>query len=239
VNPIAQLLLVTASPLQRFIDKPAITHSFCNIQALRILSKDEALPCSVFFDTHVKEINNGGYWADSQWKNIDHYLEADTGRGIWPFGNALDIFQQYFACALREARQGKRRRAAFFLGAAAHLVQDMCVPHHARGRMFNGHQDYEAWAMKNCMNYAVESLGVYLPGSKVVEYILRNAGAAAGMLDAVDAEKGRLDYDGVTSITLPLAQRTTAGLFEHFHRVAIMPRSFHAFSDSSVPAIVA
>lgn len=239
LNPIAHLLLVTASPLQRFIDKPAITHSFCNVQALQILLQDEVLPSTSFFSNYLAEINRGGYWADSQWKNIDHYLEPDTGRGIWPFGNALDTFQQYFSCALQEAHQGNRRKAAFFLGAAAHLVQDMCVPHHARGRMFNGHQDYESWAMRNCKSYAVESLGVYLQGSRIAEFIVRNARVAADMLEAVDTERGSLDYEGATSVALPLAQRSTAGLFEHFHRAAIKPYSCAGFITDPISAIVA
>lgn len=239
LNPIAHLLLVSASPLQRFIDKPAVTHAFCNMQAFQILSRDAVLPYTDFFSTYMKEINSGGYWADSQWKNIDHYLEPDTGRGIWPFGNALDTFQQYFSCALKEARQGNRRKAAFFLGAAAHLVQDMCVPHHARGRMFNGHQDYESWAMKYCRNYAVDSLGIYLQGSRIAEFIVGNARVAAELLDAVDTDKGITDYERVTAITLPLAQRSTAGLFEHFHRVALAPFSFTSQPATPTAAIVA
>jgi phospholipase C len=239
LNPIAHLLLVSASPLQRFIDKPPVTHAFCNIQAFRILSRDAALPYTDFFSTDMKEINSGGYWADSQWKNIDHYFELETGRGIWPFGNALDTFQEYFASALKEARQGNRRKAAFFLGAAAHLVQDMCVPHHARGRMFNGHQDYEGWAMKACRDYAVDSLGIYLQGSRIAEFIIENVRVAAELLDEVDTDKGNTNYEGITAITLPLAQRSTAGLFEHFHRVALNPLSLARVSTTSTSAIVA
>lgn len=240
MNPIAHLLLVTASPLQRFIDKPAITHAFCNIQAIQIMSGDTALPYADFFSTYLKDINNGGYWADSQWKNIDHYLQPDTGRGIWPFGNALDTFQQYFSCAIKEARRENRRKAAFFLGAAAHLVQDMCVPHHARGCMFNGHQDYESWAMKNCRHYAVDSLGIYLRGTKIAALILDNARVAAELLDSVDTDKAAVDYEGVTEITLPLAQRSTAGLFEHFHRVAFKPFGFVGMATTTpTSAIVA
>ena len=239
LNPIAHLLLVTASPLQRFIDKPAVTHAFCNASALQILHRDAVLSEMEFFSTYLKEINCGGYWADSQWKNIDHYLEPETGRGIWPFGNALDTFRQYFSCALREARHRNRLKAAFFLGAAAHLVQDMCVPHHARGRMFNGHQDYEFWAMQHCGDYGVDSLGLYLQSSRIADFILGNARVAAELLDAVDTDKGLMDYEGVTAIALPLAQRSTAGLFEHFHRVVLKPFSCVNISEAPSSAIVA
>ena len=220
---LAHLLLVTASPFQRFIDKPPLTHSFCNARAIDILAREAFLPCADFFSAYIKEINQGGFWADSQWKNIDHYLEPKTGRGIWPFGNALDTFQQYFARAVKEARQGNRCKAAFFLGAASHLVQDMCVPHHARGRMFSGHQDYEIWAMKHYSEFAVEEGGVYRQGNNTADFIIKNACVTAELLDAVDADKGNAEYDLVTRVALPLAQRSTAGLFENFHRLALNP----------------
>lgn len=239
LNPIAQILLFTASPLQRFIDKPAVTHAFCNDQALQILSRDAVLPDTDFFSAYLQEINRGGYWADSQWKNIDHYLEPDTRQGIWPFGNALDTFRLYFSYALKEARRRNRRKAAFFLGAAAHLVQDMCVPHHARGRMFNGHQEYEGWAMQYCRDYGVTSMGFYLKSSRIADFVMGNARVAAELLDAVDTDKGQIDYAGVTAIALPLAQRSTAGLFEHFHRVVLKPFSSVGLSQTSSSAIVA
>ncbi len=31
----------------------------------------------------------------------------------------------------------------FYLGAALHLVQDMCVPHHSLGIIFDGHKEFE------------------------------------------------------------------------------------------------
>ena len=239
MNPIAHVLLATASPLQRFVDKPAVTHAFCNVQALHILSCDALLPPVEFFGAYLSEINRGGYWADSQWKNIDHYLEAESGRGIWPFGNALDTFQQYFYWAIKEARRGNRRKAAFFLGAAAHLVQDLCVPHHARGRIFNGHQEYEVWAMKYCRDFAVNGLGIYLDGHRVGDLLLANARIASEMLDAVDLEKGIVDYEGVTAVALPLAQRSTAGLFEYFHRIALKSSVFTRRSTTPSSVIVA
>ena len=109
------------------------------------------------------------------------------------------------------------------MGAASHLVQDMCVPHHARGRMFSGHQDYEIWAMKHYSEFAVEEGGVYRQGNNTADFIMKNACVTAELLDAVDADKGKAEYDLVTRVALPLAQRSTAGLFENFHRLALNP----------------
>lgn len=220
MNPLANLLLMTVSPLQHVLDRPSRTHGFCNVQGMQILAQDCVIPRNDFFAKYKKEIVHGGYWADSQWKNIDHYLEPETGRGIWPFGNALDQFRQYFAFAFKEVRRGDCGKAAFYLGAASHLVQDMCVPHHARGRMFNGHQEFEAWAGRHFEEYSVRGGGLYTKNDRVVDFICENARIAATLLDAVDTDKGCVDYTGVAAILLPLAQQSTAGLFAHFYRRA-------------------
>lgn len=215
---IAHLLLTTATPLQLIIDKPCVTHAFCNRQALQIMIRDGLDQCVPFFRTYLKEINLGGYWADKSWKNVDHYYVPETGKGIWPFGNALDTFGIYYEWASKEIRTGNFRKAAFFLGAAAHLVQDLCVPHHARGRMFNGHKEFETWARHNMNDFAVGDDGCYLDADrKVAELLTDNAAVASFLLDRVDIKKDNVDFEGVTSITLPLAQRSTAGLFQHFY----------------------
>lgn len=239
MNSLAQILLATASPLQYFLDKPALTHGFCNTQAVRIMIRDGLETKAAFFDTYLPEINRGGVWADSQWKNIDHYYDPATGRGIWPFGNAADSFQEYLTRALKQIRRGNCRKAAFFLGAAAHLIQDLCVPHHARGRMFNGHQDYESWALRHFGEYAAEGQGFYLLRAKIGDLAGVNAHATAELFSAVDLEGGAVDYAGVTAITLPLAQRSTAGLFEYFHRIALSSSFSLSFSQLHASASVA
>ena len=235
MKTIAHYLLATASPLQYFIDKPSVTHDFCNKQALQILVRDGILSNIDFFTSHIHEINAGVNWADCHWKNVDHYLNPDTGKGIWPFGNALDTFRRYFSIAARSTRRGDRRKAAFFLGAAAHLVQDLCVPHHARGLMFNGHHEYESWAMQHYSSYIVNHTGIYLQNKRTDDFLLSNSLIAADLLPAVDIEHDCLNYDAVSHIVLPLAQRSTAGLFEYFHRVFLA--SSHSVSISATSNI--
>jgi phospholipase C len=232
----AHYLIATASPLQYFIDKPSITHDFCNKQALQILARDGILSNIDFFTSHINEISTGVNWADCHWKNVDHYLDPNTGKGIWPFGNALDTFRRYFSNAARSTRRGDRCKAAFFLGAAAHLVQDLCVPHHARGLMFNGHHEFELWTMQHCSNYAVNDTGIYSRSKRTADFILSNSIVAADLLPAVDTERDSLNFDEAARIALPLAQRSTAGLFEYFYRMFISSsRSVSLSVPSNVP----
>ena len=136
MNSLAQILLATASPLQYFLDKPALTHGFCNTQAVRIMIRDGLETKAAFFDTYLPEINRGGVWADSQWKNIDHYYDPATGRGIWPFGNAADSFQEYLTRALKQIRRGNCRKAAFFSDAATNRADEKRNRRVARADLF-------------------------------------------------------------------------------------------------------
>ena len=118
-------------------------------------------------------------------------------------------------------------------------MKELYVPHHARGRIFNGHQEYEVWAMKYCRDYAVNGLGIYLDGHRVGDLLLANARIAAEMLDSVDLDQGTVDYEGVTAVALPLAQRSTAGLFEYFNRKKKKSSIFSSRSTTPTSVIVA
>lgn len=215
-----KVLLATTGPLQGFFDRPGITHEFCNSQALSILRRDGFSRCAGFVQRHLREINAGVYWADDGWKNVGHYLEADSGKGLWRFPNAINDFRCYFHQALYQARRGDCYKAAFFLGAATHLLQDLCVPHHARVKLLSGHKQYEVWAQDQYRKYAVDAAGIYHEGQQTHAMLLKNAAVAADFLSWVQADSGELAYHKATAILLPRAQQTTAGLFQQFFTAA-------------------
>lgn len=104
----------------------------------------------------------------------------------------------------------------FFLGATLHLVQDLCVPHHASCNIFSGHKDFEQWAEKRKHDYKVDSGGIYGISDKPEEWIAENAKLAKSyyqlLLNGSDN-----DYHQATEILLPRAQHTTAGFLLHFY----------------------
>ena len=71
------------------------------------------------------------------------------------------------------------------------------------------------------------------------DLLLENACVAAELFDFVDLDKGTPEYEGITKITLPLAQRSTAGLFEHFRRIAIISSSHVSFASARISVGVA
>lgn len=214
------LFLAAVSPLQGMLDRPGVTHEFCNLQALQILRSDGYSRYADFLGRYQRELTLGVYWADKGWKNIHHYYEPTSGRGLWNFAGAIDQFAVYYRLALRTLRQGDKSRAAFLIGAAAHLVQDLCVPHHARAKMFDGHKQYESWAATNCADYAVAARGVYGEGKAAFGLLEANAAVAADFLGDVCREGDEAGYRRATAVLLPLAQRTTAGLLWRFAAAA-------------------
>lgn len=212
----AKLLLAAARPMQILLDRPGTTHDFCNQQAVKILRTDGFTGCAAFFEKYLAELNAGVQWADKGWKNIGHYFEPATNKGLWHFANATEDFHYYYNAALAGMRRKDYAKAVFFLGAAIHLIQDLCVPHHARAKLFCGHQEYEEWARCNYLQYAINDQGLYNEGISAHAWLLSNAIIAADLFDMVDGIQNSTIYDRVTAILLPRAQRSTAGFLQQF-----------------------
>ena len=219
------LLLITVSPLQSLIDRPGLTHQFCNRQALHILRNDGFTHHADFFANYLTELNFGVLWADKDWKNIHHYFEPYSGKGLWQFANAIDNFNLYYEMASSTADRRDFKKAAFFLGAAAHLGQDLCVPHHARAKLFCGHSQYESWVQQHYAEYAVVSGGIYLEDQPPSFLLLYNANLAADFLPWLTPKNGETYFASTTAALLTIAQRTTAGLFWQFARQIFCPDS--------------
>lgn len=215
----AKIFLKTTSPLQKFVDRPGYTHEFCNNQAITILQRDGFIRCAEFFLKYSKELNSGVLWADQDWKNIGHYYDPKSTRGLWHFPSADEEFQHYINQAMANKRQGNLSKTVFFLGAAAHLLQDLCVPHHSRRKIFSGHQQYEKWVQQYCNNYAINSHGIYQEGKPLGEILLENASVSADLLNWVETDKNKVLYHRATEILLPLAQGTTAGFLQQVYNI--------------------
>lgn len=212
-----KLVLASTGSLQEFIDRPGVTHEFCNNQALVILRHEGQTDCADFFQKYAQELNAGVYWADTGWKNKSHYFIPATGAGLWRFRSAVDEFEIYFHKATQAARSGDWRSAVFYLGAAIHLVQDACVPHHARGKLFDGHKEYEEWAQTHFAYFKTEDKVMDVHYNKFATWLVKNASISADMLKMVDHKATEESYFQATAILLPQAQRSTAGIIAQFY----------------------
>jgi phospholipase C len=191
-------------------------HQFFNSQAIEILRNDGYENYANIIEYYTRELNKGVNWADIGWKNITHYFDPDTGKGKLKFANAIDETIWYSDRAARSWREGKHNKAMFYLGAAVHIVQDLCVPQHAANSISPGHRRYEQWAKKRFTDYLVSSGGNYGRHESPAQFVWENARISSQYRDTVKLSKSEKSFQKATGVVLPLAQLSTAEFFHFF-----------------------
>lgn len=212
-----KLLLTAAIPFQGLVDKTSPTHGFINRQALAILKADGRQREATWLGWHITRFNEGCDWADTGWKNIGHMYDPETGSGLKGWPSAPQMVRTYWDLAARFYLEGDMSQSAFYLGAAAHLVQDLCVPHHAAARIFAGHKPFEEYARHYRHLFAVHKDGVYDLARTPEGWVLHNADYTRAQYShclTSDLEKAVI-HRAVVDL-LPRAQRTTAGFVTFF-----------------------
>lgn len=212
-----KLLLTAAVPFQGLVDKTSPTHGFINQQALAILQADNRSREAHWLSWYSDRFNDGCDWADRGWKNVAHMYDPGTGMGLKGWPSAPQMVREYWDSAARFFHEGDMRQAAFFLGAASHLVQDLCVPHHAAARVFAGHRAFEEYARRYRQLFAVDGGGLYNLARTPEGWVLINADYARAHYShclTTSLEK-RVIHRAVVDL-LPRAQRTTAGFVASF-----------------------
>ncbi|SHE48224.1 zinc dependent phospholipase C family protein [Desulforamulus putei] len=219
----AKVMLALTSPLQVMIKtrRPRNTHHFCNRQAVQILRRDGLQSEALFFQSYLDVLNHGSSWSDRGFKNISHYYNYRENTGLWHGPDAPTECRYYFNRAIKHWRRGRREKAIFYLGAAGHILQDLCVPHHAGGLVFSGHKYFEDWARDHYEDFATSLGGLYDLGGCAGDWVKQNAMVAAGYLPEV-MEDNAPAVEKVCGLLLQRAQRTTAG-FLHFFIQRVKP----------------
>ncbi len=214
LGKVTKLLLASAGPLQYFIDSPGVTHVHCLEQAYIALKQDGKEDVTTLFKAYHETLTKGLYWADWGWKNVNHfYSHPDKQRIIvWP--GATGECQYYFNRAFNLFPHNIDK-GMFFLGAALHLVQDMCVPHHSLGILFDGHKEFETWATENWDRFPAER-GSYLPYSHPAQWIDHNASASGSLYSLVSLDEGCSEesYKKAAEVLIPLTIATSAGFLD-------------------------
>jgi phospholipase C len=209
-----KLFLAAGTPIQKLVSVKGDTHLFCIKQALQILKNDGAKQYARNISNYIDLLNNGVLWADKGWKNFSHYFDPVVCQGFGPWPDARVEFDIFFNKALTHFKKGDKVKYYFYLGAALHLIQDLCVPHHAKGAAFSGHKEYEKWVLNNYNDYAVETGGIYRKFSNPGDWLLFNARFSRCYFPYVSDVSTDASYKLATSALLPLAQRSTAGFLK-------------------------
>ncbi|GAB6158388.1 zinc dependent phospholipase C family protein [Desulfotomaculum varum] len=213
----ARAVLALTSPLQVIVQKRRLknTHHFCNRQAGQILKQDGLRSEASLFVSYLDILNHGSSWSDRGFRNISHYYNCREDSGLWHGPAAPAECCYYFNLALKHWRRGNREKAFFYLGAASHILQDLCVPHHAGGLVFSGHKYFEDWARNHYEDFAVSQGGLYNLGDCASQWVKQNALVAASYLPEVGQDHSPA-VAKVCGIMLMRAQQTTAGFWNFF-----------------------
>jgi len=149
------------------------THQLIFEQARTILRNDGYVSYAEFLDsvepssglTYLKIMIKGSDENDDLWSAREHYMDPMDHKGLLLLGSyqksAGTLCQERFNEAVTQWQNGNYYNAIYNLGWAAHLVQDVCVPHHAWTTYSNWHSEYETWVQNNRYLYAVSSGGTY------------------------------------------------------------------------------
>jgi phospholipase C len=194
------------------------THIFINNQASTILRNDGLVEIAGTIEKYKQYLDMGNLWADKGWKYLAHYYSPDTGKGFIPFITAASEGNSHFNASIYYWKSGKKQKSMFYLGAAAHIIQDMCVPHHAKGIAFNGHRKFELWVLQNKDKFKAKREGLYKYLHSINDIINYNADSAQKYYDDV-CYFNIAGYTKACLNLLTLAQRTTACLYNHFYSI--------------------
>lgn len=206
---------------KKIITTECIVHKFINIQALEILENDGYSDASSFYSDYIEDINKGAVWADQDFKSSGHFYSPVFKKGLYGNKNAMDLAHGYYKKANKFWNAGNTEQSMFYLGAAAHLIQDMTIPQHANIRLLDNHRQYENFVKRTYRDrkqFAASRGTIYY--ETIEEYIRCNARTAIKVFNKLKTfiEEDEVRFHVITKFMLPLAQKTTSGFFLKFYR---------------------
>ncbi|GFP75005.1 zinc dependent phospholipase C family protein [Clostridium fungisolvens] len=216
----ARRVMVAVNPIKKVAIKThCVVHKYINIQAIEILKNDGYEDAHMFYKKHLKQLNDGVTWADQDFKSTNHFFHYELEKGLYGFSNALVECQKYYDESIDLIKNGEEHKGLFFLGASAHLIQDMTVPHHVNNRLLKSHRKFELWIIDRLFKH--HNFGVSSGTKKynsVEEFIKNNAKFSNEVHNKyLNIEDTEQRYFKVTSEILKEAQITTAGYLLYYY----------------------
>ena len=233
------ILSTLSAPLQYIMDVPrdsaalCHTHKVCNLEALTVIRQNEYNEVALILEKNLDSLQLGVTWADLEFKNINHFFNPITRKGLWRFSPAVYDFSVYLTKACRFVKNKDLTNSFFYLGAAAHLLQDMAVPHHVCGYLFNGHKKFENWVQAHNDEFRSPQIELS-PIKKPLQLLLNNAILATNFMPWVDEAATIRQYRLAAQTLLPIAQSSSASLFEWFISTKILSQHSLVYVNSAL-----
>ncbi|MGL5695250.1 MAG: zinc dependent phospholipase C family protein [Peptostreptococcaceae bacterium] len=209
------------APIKRNIIKTDCeVHLFIQENALNILKNNGYEYEYDFFKAYSSQINKGLVWADQDFKSYHHFYNPRLQKGKFGYDeNAMTVAMSYYDRSLKYLNMKSYDRAMFYFGACCHLIQDLTIPQHAKGKLLDNHRQFEVYVKSNyrrISRFKSKEQPIYF--KQVEDYIDYNANYALDldyMYSNVDDLTTKFYLIATKSITL--AQRTTAGCMITFY----------------------
>ncbi len=143
--------LKVVNPIKKTIKKIYCeVHLFIQKNALDILKYSQYIDEYNLFMKYLPQINKGLVWADQDFKSYSHFYNPRESKGLYASEyNALDIAKFYYKQALIYYRNGKYEKSMFYFGASCHIIQDLTIPQHAKGKLLDNHRQFELYVKSN------------------------------------------------------------------------------------------
>ncbi|MFR0019407.1 hypothetical protein CHH45_12065 [Paraclostridium bifermentans] len=209
VNPVKKSIITTDCEV----------HIFIQANALEILKNEGYMTQYKFFKAYLPQINKGLIWADQDFKSYHHFYNPYVKRGKFGYEeNAFTLINKYYNKALKFFALDKFELSLFYFGAACHVLQDLTIPQHAKGKLLDNHRQFEVYIKNNYMSIPrLRAKDGMIQKNSVEEYINYNATQAMNydkMYENVNDLKNK--FYMLSTKCLPLAQKTTAGFLTMF-----------------------
>ena len=131
----------------------------------------------------------------------------------------MTLSRTYYNKSLEYLSLGNYERAMFYFGAACHIVQDLTIPQHAKGKLLDNHRNFELYVKANYKSnnkFKTEDGPIYF--NNIEDYIEYNSTEALKidyMYGSLSNLTTRFYLTAIKAITI--SQRTTAGCLIMFY----------------------
>lgn len=140
VNPIKKSIINTNCEVHLYIQQ----------NALDILRNEGYGVQYELFKLYLPQINKGLVWADQDFKSYHHFYNPQNKKGKYGYEeNALTLSKRYYNQSLKYFAMDNYQRGMFYFGAACHIIQDLTIPQHAKGKLLDNHRQFELYVKAN------------------------------------------------------------------------------------------
>lgn len=204
INPIKKKIIKTNCEV----------HLFIQDSALDVLKEQGYEKEVQFFNNFKPYMERGLVWADQDFKSYFHFYNPKEKRGMYGNSdNAMTLANTYYKNALHFISKNDYINGMAYFGALCHIIQDVTIPQHAKGKLLDNHKQFETYVKLNYKKVKrFKSKDSPLLYKNVNDYIENNARSALNfdyMYKNINDNKSKFYL--VAFNALNLAQRSTAG----------------------------